>query len=166
MKNPETLLFEIKRLILLFMVALIISGVTAFWLEAELTFIVAHFNFGDTINGWLLYVWKALETIDGQYPFLIYGYDWLAFGHLIIAIFFIGPLQKPIANNWVIRYGMVACLAIFPTAFIAGYFRGIPIIWQLIDCSFGVFGFLLLYRINYKTTQFKANTNYKETSYV
>ena len=35
---------------------------------------------------------------------------------------------------------------IFPLAFIAGPIRGITFYWQLIDCSFGVFGFALLHR--------------------
>lgn len=155
MRNPMTLLFEIKRLTLLFIISLIISGVTAFFLETELGFLVEHCNFGALINRWLLYVHYTLKQVNDTHPFLSYGYDWLAFGHLIIALFFIGPLKKPIENNWVIQYGMIACIAILPTAFIAGYFREIPFMWQVIDCLFGVFGFLLLFIINRKTWRLK-----------
>ena len=160
MKNPMSLLLEIKRLTLLFIVSLIISGVTAFFLETELTFLTEHFNFGTRINSWLLYVNHILIKINIEHPFLSYGYDWLAFGHLIIALFFVGPLKKPIENNWLIRYGMIACVAILPTAFIAGYFRQIPILWQLVDCSFGVFGFVLLLIIDRKVALFRKQIQY------
>lgn len=55
---------------------------------------------------------------------------------------------------------MYACVAIFPVAFIAGYFREIPLLWQLIDCSFGVFGFMLLFTINKKIVQLKKQLQY------
>jgi len=91
-----------------------------------------------------------MVELNQKHPFISYGYDWLAFGHLVIALFFVGALKDPIANRWVISYGMIACIGIFPVAFIGGYFRNIPIIWQLVDCSFGVFGGLLLYVIQQK----------------
>ena len=37
-----------------------------------------------------------------------YGFDWLAFAHLLIAIAFLGPLKDPIKNEWIIRWGMIA----------------------------------------------------------
>jgi hypothetical protein len=55
---------------------------------------------------------------------------------------------------------MIACFLILPTAFIAGYFRGIPIVWQLIDCSFGVFGFILLYRIYRQIESFRKSIDF------
>jgi hypothetical protein len=39
---------------------------------------------------------------------------------------------------------MIACLLIIPFALVAGYFRGIPFWWRLIDCSFGLIGLLPL----------------------
>jgi hypothetical protein len=35
------------------------------------------------------------QAPSGAYPFLAYGTDWLAFAHIVIAVFFIGPLVKP-----------------------------------------------------------------------
>ena len=78
--------------------------------------------------------------MNNQYPFLAYGYDWLAFAHFVLAILFIGPLKDPVRNKWVIEFGMIACLLIIPFAFIAGHLRGIPLGWRLIDCAFGVVG--------------------------
>ncbi|HEV3224754.1 MAG TPA: hypothetical protein VGZ90_17865 [Puia sp.] len=79
-----------------------------------------------------------------EYPFLAYGYDWLALAHLVIAVAFFGVLKDPVRNKWIIQFGRISCCMIFPLAFIAGYVRGIPFYWQLIDCSFGVIGLIPL----------------------
>ena len=79
-----------------------------------------------------------------QYPFVAYGTDWLAFGHIVIAIFFIGPLIDPVRNIWVIQAGLIACVAVLPLALICGPIREIPFYWRLIDSSFGVVGFIVL----------------------
>ena len=88
---------------------------------------------------------NALIDTYGKYPFIAYGTDWLAFGHLMIALAFIGPLKDPERNVWVIEWGMIACILIIPTAMICGPIRGIPFYWRLIDCSFGVFGIIPLW---------------------
>jgi hypothetical protein len=81
------------------------------------------------------------------YPFVGYGTDWLAFAHVVIAIFFIGPWRDPVRNAWVVEAGMLACVLVVPLALICGAVRGIPMYWRLIDCSFGVFGFLPLWLV-------------------
>ncbi len=58
--------------------------------------------------------------------------------------------MDPVRNIWVIQFGMIACIMVFPLALIAGPIRQIPFYWQMVDCSFGVFGFLLL-RMCYMT---------------
>jgi hypothetical protein len=40
---------------------------------------------------------------------------------------------------------MIACVLVIPFALVFGAVRGIPFWWRLIDCSFGVFGFVPLY---------------------
>lgn len=70
-------------------------------------------------------------------------------------MFYIEVYKIPIENKWVLRYGMYACILILPTAFIAGYFRKMPILWQIVDCYFGVFGFILLYIIYQKIEALK-----------
>jgi hypothetical protein len=85
------------------------------------------------------------QETEAKYPFLFYGTDWLAFGHLVIAMAFIGPIRDPVRNIWVIEWGMAACVAVIPLALICGPIRGIPFYWQLIDCSFGVVGIVPLY---------------------
>ena len=81
---------------------------------------------------------------DANYPFLLYGTDWLAFAHLMIAVAFVGLYRDPVRNRWLITFGMIACVGILPLALICGPLRHIPFYWQLIDCSFGVFGLVPL----------------------
>ena len=137
----------IKRLLLLFIIALFISGLTAIPVEAQLTVLVEHTKPETALHTWLQTVLAAYREVNGKYPFLLYGYDWLAFAHFVLAILFIGPYKDPVKNIWVIQFGLIACVLVIPYAFVAGHFRGIPIGWRLIDCSFGVFGFALLYFI-------------------
>ena len=40
---------------------------------------------------------------------------------------------------------MIACVLVIPLALIAGPIRGIPFFWQIVDCSFGVFGIIPLW---------------------
>ena len=72
----------------------------------------------------------------------------LAFAHIVLAVFFIGPLVDPVRNVWVLWAGLIACAGVLPLALICGPLRGIPFYWRLIDCSFGVVGALpLVYRL-------------------
>ncbi len=94
---------------------------------------------------WIVRVRDALNDTYSKYPFIAYGTDWLAFGHLMIAIAFIGPLRDPVRNIWVLEFGMIACVMVIPLAMICGPIRGIPFYWRLIDCAFGVFGIIPLW---------------------
>lgn len=135
---------KLSSLLLLFILLLVLSGLTAFPLETELAMLNAMEFLPETVANWIGNVYRALQQTNAQFPFLAYGTDWLAFAHLAIAVFFIGPLLDPVRNVWILKAGMIISVGIFPLAFIAGAIRGIPFYWQLIDCSFGVFSFLLL----------------------
>ena len=89
---------------------------------------------------WLEKIRHVLIETDAQHPVLFYGTDWLAFGHIIIAVAFVGVLRDPVRNRWLFDFGLIACAMVIPWAFIFGAVRGIPVWWRLIDCSFGVFG--------------------------
>jgi hypothetical protein len=156
---------EIKTIriwIVFFMIALFLSGLTAMPLETELSFFLSFVDTESGLGKFIKTVYDALRQTNLHYPFLSYGYDWLAFAHYVLAILFIGPLKDPVRNKWVIEFGMLACALIIPFAFIAGHFRQIPIAWRLIDCSFGLFGFIPLtivyVKIIYLETNFKSPT--------
>ncbi len=135
------LLTKIRLLIVCFMIALVLSGITAFPVETELRWLLGHPSLVPSFaEKWLQDVYAALQETNTKYPMLAYGYDWLAFAHIVIALFFIGPLKDPIKNIWVIEWGMLSCIAVIPLAFIAGPIRHIPLFHILIDCSFGVVG--------------------------
>lgn len=149
---------SIRLWLCFFMLALFFSGITAIPVEWELEALLRFTNDDSTIHLWLTKVLDAYREVDQRYPFLLYGYDWLAFAHIILAILFIGPYRDPVRNIWVIEFGMIACILIFPLAFIAGHFRGIPFGWQLIDCSFGVIGIVPLWIVRKKILNLKPAT--------
>jgi hypothetical protein len=136
---------KIRVALLFFIVALFLSGLTAIPIDSELQFLLHYTPANTALHYWLSKVLSAYIVTKQQYPFLLYGYDWLAFAHFVLAILFIGPYKNPLRNVWVIEFGLIACILIIPFAFIAGWLRGISIGWRLIDCSFGVFGFALLW---------------------
>lgn len=135
---------HIRKWLVFFMIALFLSGLTAIPIEKELAFLSRCFSPGTRAGAWIGKVYMGVADTNTRYPFIAYGYDWLAFAHFVLAVLFIGPLKDPVRNKWVIKFGMIACVLIIPFAFIAGHFRGIPVGWRLIDCSFGVIGLLPL----------------------
>jgi len=141
MKKQTTI---IKRWIIFFMIMLFLSGLTAMPVESELLFISRLIPWDTVVSDWVTKVYFGVSHVNSEYPFIGYGYDWLAFAHFVLAILFIGPLRDPVRNKWIIEFGMIACLLIIPFALIAGHFRGIPFWWRLIDCSFGVIGLIPL----------------------
>ncbi len=143
----------VKRLLVLFIICLFISGLTAIPVEWQLTLLIEMIPPDTGLFHWIDKVLMAYKAVNKQYPFLLYGYDWLAFAHFVLAMLFIGPYKDPIKNIWVIQFGLITCLLIIPFAFIAGHYRGIPVGWRLIDCSFGVIGFAVL-GVCYKQLQY------------
>ena len=139
---------RIRFWLAIFMAGLILSGITAFPLESELSWLVRMFEVpwlrplatSTHLLPWIERVHFALTTTNAQYPFLAYGTDWLAFGHLVIAVGFFGAYLDPVRNRWLLTFGLIACAGVVPLALIAGSIRGIPPGWRLIDCGFGVFG--------------------------
>ncbi|MFF4533077.1 hypothetical protein ACFY1P_27870 [Streptomyces sp. NPDC001407] len=148
----EALRRRIRIWLVVFIVGLVLSGLTAFPLVTEIRWLdEALRSDGSPVPGhlpglvdWVGRVREGLEATDTKYPFVLYGTDWLAFAHLVIAIAFYGPYRDPVRNIWVIEFGMIACAAIVPLALICGPIRGIPFYWQLIDMSFGFFGVIPL----------------------
>ncbi len=146
--NDRTALRRVRRLLWLFVVCLVLSGLTAFPLESETRWL-ADLAAGPgapvtdrfpTLLEWILRVRDGIAETNARYPFLAYGTDWLAFAHLVIAAAFVGPLKDPVRNVWVIRWAVLACAGIIPLALICGPLRGIPLYWRFVDMSFGVIG--------------------------
>jgi len=141
-------LFRFRAVLLFFIAALIISGITAFPLLLELRILAKLLGAGAAqssegytgLTYWIVTVRCGLEATYAIYPWMAYGTDWLAFAHIVIALFFVGPLIDPPSSRWTLYAGLAACIAVIPLALICGAVRGIPFYWRLIDCAFGVFG--------------------------
>jgi hypothetical protein len=137
---------RIKLLVLFFIFALLLSGITAFPVYSELCWLRDHgWMDGENFSAaWLKKVYEGISFTHSNYPFLFYGYDWLAFAHLVIAALFYGVYKNPVRNKFIIDWGIFCCIAVIPLAFICGSIRGIPFFHILIDCSFGVIGIIPL----------------------
>ncbi|MEP4076652.1 hypothetical protein [Haloferula sp.] len=117
---------------------LVVSGVTAFPLLHELRILEGMCDQDSELGKWIHRVTIGLEDTYAAYPFIGYGTDWLAFGHLVIAMFFVLPWRDPVRYEGVLWVGVWASLLVIPLALICGPIRGIPFGWRLIDCSFGL----------------------------
>jgi hypothetical protein len=150
MKTSPTLTHA-KIWLILFSTALITSGLTAIFAREGLQLLSPLFAQGSTLYifwpsmaEWLSLVYQAIEETYDKYPFLAYGYDWLAFGHFIIAIPFLMAVRDPRRYSWVITYGIIACLTVIPFAIVFGAIRDIPLFWRVVDALFGIGGLLVL----------------------
>jgi hypothetical protein len=148
MTREQILQRRVKLLTWLFIIGLVLSGATAIPLPGEVNLLTNFFGSNgesSEMSRWLLRVRDALTQTQPQHLFLFYGTDWLAFGHFVIAIVFIGALRDPVRNRWLFDFGLIACTLVIPYALMFGALRGIPLWWRLIDCAFGVFGFVPLW---------------------
>ena len=152
MSTERQLLKIIRGITVFYIFSLVFWGVTAFPLQWEMGIVCRILEklqdilpaiFID-LGNWIMYVHRGLSETNAHFPFLAYGTDWLAFSHLVIAVAFFGIYFKPIRNIWIVYFGMIACAGIIPLALICGYIREIPVYWQMIDCSFGIFGVIPL----------------------
>jgi hypothetical protein len=141
----------------LFLLGLVLSGLTAFPLAWELRVLTAALGINPAtppesysgLSYWIASVDQGLHKTYAAYPWMAYGTDWLAFAHLVIAVYFIGPLVNPVRNAWVLYAGLISCVLVVPLALVCGPLRGIPLYWCLIDCSFGLVGAIpLLYCVH------------------
>ena len=94
MNHEQVLRSRIKWLTSFFILGLVLSGATAIPLQVETGWLTRFSN-----TEWLIRVHNALLQTQSQYPFLVYGTDWLAFGHFVIAIAFVGALKDPVRNR-------------------------------------------------------------------
>ena len=142
----ESLLKRIRILLSLVALGLVVSGLTAIHIETELRWLTRVLGAGPTsqpeeftgLLRWLVTVREAVATTNARYPFLAYGTDWLAFGHFVIAVTFVGALRDPVRHSWVVGFGLICCAGVVVFALCLGAFRGVPVYWRLIDCFFGV----------------------------
>jgi hypothetical protein len=153
----QTEIKKIRQVVLVFIVLLVLSGVTAFPLVTEVNWMVANIqSFPTFFHVW---IYKVYDAVHATPSIVLYGTDWLAFAHIIISLFFVGVYQDPIRNKFSINVGIAACVAVFPLAFICGPIREIPFYHQIIDCCFGLLGLIPLFYIKNKIKQLENNSS-------
>ena len=82
------------------MVGLVVSGLTAIPIRTQFDLGARWFGADFTAGGWipnfvaqwLAEAYRGVVAADGAAPFIWYGTDWLAFGHVVIAPH---PVQGP-----------------------------------------------------------------------
>jgi hypothetical protein len=157
----KTEIRNIRRVVVVFIILLALSGITAFPLVSEVDFMIAHIHsFPTYFHQW---IYKVYDAVHATPSIVLYGTDWLAFAHIIIALFFVGVYQNPVRNKFIVQVGIVACIGVFPLAFICGPIRGIPFYHQIIDCCFGLLGLIPLFYIKNKIKQLE-NSSSTDTS--
>jgi hypothetical protein len=147
-----------------FIVGLVLSGLTALPLPTEARMAAAllgdDFRAGgllpDTVATRLRAIHDGVLLSEERAPFMLYGTDWLAFGHIVIAIAFVGAWRDPVRNRWLYEFGMIACALVPVWAFVFGPLRGIPAWWRVIDAAFGVVGFVPLWLCHRWTGEIEA----------
>jgi hypothetical protein len=150
---------QIRIALLAFIILLSISGITAFPLKTETEYLMSIRSlFPRALNNWIN---KVHESVWSTPEIVLYGTDWLAFAHLVIALFFIPVYRDPVKYKENILFAQVACIGVFFIAFICGAVRGIPFFHQVIDCSFGFVGFFCLGYIQRKIKAFGALRGYE-----
>ncbi|MEY2410348.1 MAG: hypothetical protein QOF48_3018 [Verrucomicrobiota bacterium] len=154
--EQNRLIGRIRWLLAFFIFGLVLSGVTAIPIETEVTWLAKITRAHDLVAGatsttgpewaiWLCRVEAALHEMNIRHPFIGYGGDWLAFGHFVIALAFVGAWRQPLQNRWLFDFGLTACALVIPFALVFGGWRGIPLWWRIVDCSFGVLGAIPLW---------------------
>lgn len=147
--SEKALQNRIKAAIIITVAGLLLNGASAVPLRTELTILLSKPEvLPPFLREWWNYVSQGVFETSEQYNFMRYGFDWLAFAHLLIAIAFIGPYRDPVKNQWVIQWAMIASALSIVMAIGWEHVRGIPVWWSLIDAGIGACAFVVLWVCN------------------
>ncbi len=119
---------------------LVMSGITVWPAVPELKMAV-RIVWGDgestgVLHSFVLQVIEGLESVEANYPFMLYAHDWLAFAHIMLAILFAGAIRDPVRNVWIVQCGLIMCVLVPILAGICIPARGLPLVWFWIDFAF------------------------------
>ncbi len=119
---------------------LVVSGVTVWPAIPELK-IAVRIVWGDgepvgALHGFILRTIEGLQSVEANYPFMLYAHDWLAFAHIALAILFAGAIRDPVRNVWIVQCGLIMCALVPVLAGICIPIRGLPLVWFWVDFAF------------------------------
>ena len=160
LNNPQRL-FRYRLSLGLFILGMVLSGISALPLQSELALLSRFLGISDPasyadmhgLQRWIAFVYFGLRQTYSRFPYFGYATDWLAFGHFAIAGFFILPFFDAIRYRAVLHIGLAACAGVIIVALICGPIRSIPWFWTMIDCSFGIVGAIPLVYCLYLTSR-------------
>ena len=136
---------RIKGAIIITIIGLLLNGMSAVPLRTEMNMLLSKPGLlPGFLRDWWTYVNKGVNETSNQYNFMRYGFDWLGFAHLLIAIAFFGPLRDPIKNEWVIKWGIIASSLSILMALGWERLRAIPMWWSMLDAGIGVVALIIL----------------------
>lgn len=146
MTDEARLLRRLRRWTAFIIAGLVLSGLTAIPIRTQFDLGARLFSTDFTAGGrmpgfiaqWLSHAYRGVVATDEAAPFVWYGTDWLAFGHVVIAIAFVGAWRDPVRNRWLYQFAFIAGALVVPWALAFGALRGIPIWWRAIDSLFGL----------------------------
>ncbi|MBS1749027.1 MAG: hypothetical protein JST63_03910 [Bacteroidetes bacterium] len=147
---------KIRVALVITMIGLLLNAVSAIPLHTELNILLSiPDSLSQSLREWLTYVNKGITETDKNYPFMRYGFDWLAFAHVLIAIAFIGPLKDPLKNEWVVSWGIIACTLSIVMALVWERLRDIPMWWSIVDALIAIIALIILWLCNNWIKQLK-----------
>jgi len=119
---------------------LFMSGITIWPAVPELK-IAVRIVWGEgestgVLHNFILQAIEGLESVEANYPFMLYAHDWLAFAHIVLAILFAGAIRDPVRNVWIVQCGLIMCALVPVLAGICIPIRGLPLVWFWIDFAF------------------------------
>ena len=140
---------KIKAAVIITILGLLLNGISAVPLLTELKILLSKPNaLPQFLRDWWTYVNTGVKETTNKYEFMRYGFDWLAFAHLLIAIAFLGVLKDPIKNEWLVKWGMIASALSVVMALGWERVRSIPLWWSFIDASIAIVSFIILWLCN------------------
>lgn len=145
MSNINDFSVQIRRIrwmLCVVVLGLVFSGLTTFPLMWEVN--ILNNWLGDPsdlstipeVSGFISHIYEGVNLVHQQYPFFLYGLDWLGFAHIAIALAFLGPIRQPLEHYWVVEWAILVCLICVPAILFFGYIREMPLFWSLIDSVF------------------------------
>ncbi|MFI5134703.1 MAG: hypothetical protein ACHQD9_02500 [Chitinophagales bacterium] len=157
-KQKETQLRrKINTALIITIVGLLLNGISIIPLRTEISILLAtNDSLPKFLQEWLNYVSQGLQETGNQYNFMRYGFDWLGFTHLLIAILFFGALKDPVKNEWVVKWGMIVSLLSIAMALGWEQLRSVPFWWSIIDAMIALLAFVVLWLCNKWIQQLKA----------
>ena len=119
---------------------LFLSGVTvwpAVWeLKAAVGIVWGDSTPTGGLHAFFLQAIEGIQSLEADYPFMLYAHDWLAFAHIVLAILFAGAIRDPVRNIWIVQCGLIMCALVPVLAVICIPMRGLPFYWFWMDFAF------------------------------